>query len=181
MIARIVGPLVLGTASGLAIAAANQSSSAFVAVGSFVAFYVFFVLATWIGMRAGLAWWLVSLVGAPVGLLVGIMVTLLTNTASFCFLGPCPTPKPFPFGVLFTVNFGVLGLAQAFTLSGASRKLLWIVGNLVAGAAFGFAIQLSTSVLHQNDQIVGYVPGTIGGLAWGIVMVGLIAYGRVST
>ena len=169
MVSRILPPLALGPIGGLALAFANLAQTGAIGSAGVVAFYLSLALAGWIVLRPGLRWWIASVLGAVIGLVLGIMTLLATHNITFCLLPPCDE-VPTAFGLLFAINLGILGLAQAITLRGGGRKLIWFVGNMLGGAAFGFGIQLSSSVLQLGNQVVNYLPGLIGGLAWGIVL-----------
>ncbi len=169
MVSRVLLPLALGAIGDLALAFANLSPTGAIGTAGLVAFYLSLVLAGWMVLRPGLRWWIASVLGAVIGLVLGLMTLLATHNIAFCLFPPCDE-VPTAFGLLFAINLGMLGLAQAITLGGSGRKLTWFVGNLLGGAAFGFGIQLSSSALHLGNQVVNYLPGLIGGLAWGIVL-----------
>ncbi len=169
MVSRVLPPLALGAIGGLALAFANLSSTGAIGSAGLVGFYLSLMLAGWIVLRPGLRWWIWSMLGAVVGLVLGLMTLLATHNLTFCIFEPCDE-VPTAFGLLFAINLGMIGLAQAITLRGRGRKLTWFVGNLLGGAALGFGIQLSSSALHLSNQVVNYLPGLIGGLAWGIVL-----------
>jgi hypothetical protein len=87
------------------------------------------------------------------------------------------------FGELLVMPAHPLKLPQVITVLSfvaqrPHRTLTWLVGNLLGGAAFGFGIQLSSSALHLGNQVVNYLPGLIGGLAWSIVLAVTVATGR---
>jgi hypothetical protein len=171
--ARVLAPIVLGAIGGLALALSNLAGSTPVGVAWLVAFYLSLAAAGWIVLRPGPIWWIASVPGSAVGLFLGAWVLFAAHNFIICAF-TCYQP-PTAFGLLFTINLGISGFAQALTLRGNGRKLVWFAGNVLGGAALGLAVERSTAALHLGTHVVNYVPGLLGGLVWGIVLAFTIA------
>jgi hypothetical protein len=62
-----------------------------------------------------------------------------------------------------------IGLTQALALNGATARIVWIFGTLLAGAALGLGIQLSTGQFGLSPLNLYYGPAMVGGVGWGVV------------
>jgi hypothetical protein len=173
-------PVLLGVVALLSLAFGTSPTflkygPSWVVLGGFVLFYVLINLAPWLTLRTGIGWWISGVVVLVVGvaaLFTDLLIYGFGTGPLLCWNGPCPATQPPPaqFGLFFTIAIGVLGLGQAFSIRGRSAKVLWVAASIVAGAALGFGIQLSTGVLRVDAANLNYVPAAIGGAAWGIVM-----------
>jgi hypothetical protein len=177
MLARIAIPILFGVVAALVLAfvtGPGNESPGWVApfLGGLLVFYFLVIFAPWIALRGG-TWWLASAIGAIVGLLADQGAAFLVGGGmSICIAvwGSCPPPPQRPFGILFTIALGVLGIGQAFVVHGRGAKLVWALGSIFAGAALGFGAQLFNAALHLNDAYLNYLPAAIGGLAWGVAI-----------
>ena len=183
MLAKVAIPTLFGVVAALVLAfvtGPGNESPGWVApfLGASLVFYFLLIFAPWIALRSGRPWWLASAIGAIVGLFLDLGVAFVVGGAgmSICidvslgFGSSCPPPPQRPFGILFTIALGVLGIGQAFVVHGRAAKLVWAIGSIFAGAAMGFGVQLVNSALHLNDAYLNYLPAAIGGLGWGVVM-----------
>jgi len=180
MLAKIAIPTLFGVVAPLVLAFVTgpvNESPGWVApfLGGLLVFYFLLILAPWITLRRGGTWWLASAIGAIVGLFLDLGAAFVVGGAgmSICISAPfgsCPPPPQRPFGILFTIALGVLGIGQAFVMHGRAAKLVWAIGSIFAGAALGFGAQLLNSVLHLNDAYLNYLPAAIGGLGWGVAI-----------
>ena len=180
MLARIAIPTLFGVVAALVLAfvtGPGNESPGWVApfLGALLVFYFLLILAPWMALRRGGTWWLASAIGAIVGLFLDLGAALVMGGAgmSICISAPfgsCAPPPQRPFGILFTIALGVLGIGQAFVMHGRAAKLVWGTGSIFAGGALGFGAQLLNSVLHLNDAYLNYLPAAIGGLGWGVAI-----------
>lgn len=180
MLARIAIPTLFGVVAALVLAfvtMAGNGSLGWVApfLGALLVFYFLLILAPWIALRRGGTWWLASAIGAIVGLFLaplGAAFVVGGAGMSTCIAvwGSCPPPPQRPFGILFTIALGVLGIGQAFVMHGRAAKLMWAIGSIFAGAALGFGAQLLNYALDLNDAYLNYLPAATGGLGWGVAI-----------
>jgi hypothetical protein len=169
--ARVIVPILLGAAGTLALAyGAGPSPPPAVLTGaSFVAFYGLLTLAPWLTLRLGVRWWILSFVGSVAGFFLGLLAATVVDRFLACLRPECAPPVPPPFVVLFGVNMAFIGLAQALALNGTTARVVWIFGTLLAGAALGLGIQLSTGQFGLSPLNLYYGPAMVGGVGWGVV------------
>ena len=125
----------------------------------------------WLVLRRSLPnasyWLLVTVIGAPVALLIATGVLLLTG---FPLTAPPPRPDDPALLVrrlLYVGAFGIsLGLFQAIVLRARfSRALWWIVGSVLGLLALALAAGVDGRTIYLP---MGAVNGLVAGIAYGV-------------
>jgi hypothetical protein len=173
MLAKLLIPVVFGPAAAVVLAIGLTGAIEPPTFGAALAgFYLLLALAPWIALRPGLLWWVASPIAAVVGVPIAIAFVFSTmacfgaNSGSGC----APQGPPFPLVFVFGIALGILGIAQAVTLTGNRAKVIWIVGSFVAGAAMGAAWAISSVSLPDGLPVVNYESPAVGGAVWGGVI-----------
>jgi len=137
---------------------------------------VAFGVGPWMALGQRWAWWL----GSAIGAIVGAIASGLTTVALFglglnlCFAGSgCPSQRPFPPTenlVGFSIFLGIVGMGQALTLRGWSRKLTWFITSVIAGAVFGEGLQIASTAFGLNPATPALGPSVAAGVGCGAIL-----------